>query len=184
MIPRMNRAGQNPPEFIRMNQSLVREGTCDVADIDRLIARKVRLGFPPLLGLLSKPIYHRQDITAPNIARLLALRSQIVNGVTEGEYFPRYVPCAASHPTLSDCSSVPLQRIISVSRWGLIIYGIIQFVPSVFFKRRALMRDPTNVLGRIIWSCMRSAAFLGIGVALCQGTSMYSPLLFRRDTYL
>jgi hypothetical protein len=99
------------------------------------------------------------------------MRSHFLSPSTSepGFYFPFYAPCAAVHPALSDCNSVPLDRFFTVFKWMLPIYGALHFVPAVLFKRRAFMEDPGKVLVKAGLGSVRSSAFLGVFVMIYQG---------------
>lgn len=146
-------AGKINPECVRMNNSMVRDNNFELADLERLVSRT--------------------DITAKNKANLLNLKKLFLNRAEEGmdisgSYLPPYAPCPATHPSLSDCTSVPLDRFWAVCKWMLPIYGALHFVPAVLFKRAAFMRDPRSVLLRSGLGTVRSSAFLGTFVVIYQ----------------
>jgi len=152
-----------------MNLGLVREGSFDVADLDRLTSRS--------------------DITPSNVKDLLNLRSLLLSPpdpstLTEPIYFPHYAPCSAVHPALTSCSSVPLDRFFAVFKWMLPIYGALHFVPAVLFKRASFMQDPGKVLVRATLGSMRSSAFLGVFVVIYQTLFCYKHKLHKYLTLL
>lgn len=62
-----------------------------------------------------------------------------------------------------------LDRFIEVSRWMLPIYSALHFVPSILFRWNVFRADPARVLMRASVGSMRSSAFLGAFVVICQG---------------
>ncbi|KAG6917567.1 hypothetical protein DXG01_002036 [Tephrocybe rancida] len=158
LFVRIGQAAKVPAECVKMNLSLVRQGSFDVADLDRLTSRS--------------------DITASNVTDLLNLRSLLLSPpdpstLTSPVYFPNYAPCSAVHPALSSCSSVPLDRFFAVFKWMLPIYGALHFVPAVLFKRKSFTEDPGKVLVRAGLGSMRSSAFLGVFVVIYQTLYCY-----------
>ncbi|RDB20199.1 hypothetical protein Hypma_013067 [Hypsizygus marmoreus] len=165
----IGQAAKVPAECVRMNLGLVREGSFDVADLDRLVARK--------------------DITPSNVKDLLNLRSLLLSPpdpstLSEPLYFPPYAPCSAVHPALTSCSSVPLDRFFAVFKWMLPIYGALHFIPAILFKRKAFSQDPGKVLVRAGWGSMRSSAFLGAFVVIYQTMFCYKHKLHKYLTLL
>jgi len=63
----------------------------------------------------------------------------------------------------------PIDRFFAVFRWTLPIYGALHVVPMLLFKRKAVARAPGPMVLRASWGTMRSAAFLGVFVAIYQG---------------
>ena len=114
-----------------------------------------------------------KDITSFNKSDLLSLRSLVVDPppLLHGQvapYLPRYSPCSATHPALSSCFSVPLDRFFTVVKWMLPIYGSLHFVPAVLFKWKVFMQDPGKVLLKAGLGSLRSSAFLGVFVVIDQ----------------
>ncbi|KAF8506075.1 hypothetical protein F5888DRAFT_1840039 [Russula emetica] len=91
------------------------------------------------------------------------------HGMQWRKTLPPYAPCAMSHPHISRCLSVPQDRILTVARWTLPIYGALHFVPLLFFKRAAFARAPARMAMRAVWGTARSTAFLSIAVVIYQG---------------
>ncbi|KAG5651486.1 hypothetical protein H0H81_008486 [Sphagnurus paluster] len=161
----IGQAAKVPAECVRMNYGLVREGTFDVADLDRITARA--------------------DITSSNFTELLGLRSRLLSPADPSALsLPPYAPCAAVHPALTSCSSVPLDRFFDVFKWMLPIYGALHFVPAVLFKRTAFVQDPGKVLVRAGLGSMRSSAFLGVFVVIYQSMYCYKHKLHKYLTLL
>lgn len=163
-----------------MNIKLVREHTFDVAHLDKILNRSVRLSFPSLSQSTYPSIHIPQDITPSNTTELLSVRNHFLSPSTSepGFYFPFYAPCAAVHPALSSCTSVPLDRFFAVFKWMLPIYGALHFVPAVLFKRQAFTRDPGKVIVKAGLGSLRSSAFLGVFVIIYQSprsTLIFSP---------
>jgi hypothetical protein len=92
---------------------------------------------------------------------------------------PPYGPCSASHPHIASCALTPLDRFFSVFRWTLPIYGALHVVPMLLFKRKAVVRSPAPMILRAGWGTMRSAAFLGVFVAIYQGMVEFVTLHLR-----
>jgi hypothetical protein len=74
-----------------------------------------------------------------------------------------------SHPHVARCLSVPQDRIFTVARWTLPVYGALHFVPLLFFKRAAFARAPVRMALRAAWGTGRSTLFLSLVVVICQG---------------
>ncbi|KAG6841215.1 hypothetical protein C0991_000661 [Blastosporella zonata] len=165
----IGQAAKVPPECVTMNHDLVRQGSFNVTDLDRLTSRK--------------------DITPSNYTDLLSLRSLLLSPpdpstLTDPIYFPHYAPCSAVHPALTSCASVPLDRFFAVFKWMLPIYGALHFVPAVLFKRAAFMQDPGKVLVRAGLGSLRSSAFLGVCVVMYQSIYCYKHKLHKFLTLL
>ncbi|PPR04651.1 hypothetical protein CVT24_011869 [Panaeolus cyanescens] len=164
-------ASKVPQEVVAINKDLVRTGTFNVDDLDKIV--------------------RRADITAANKADLLAIRnhyfspSSVASAANSAyEYFPTYGPCSGVHPALSNCSSVPLDRFLAVFKWMLPIYGALHFVPAVLFKRKTFMEDPVKMLIKAGLGSMRSSAFLGVFVVIYQTIFCYKHQLHRLLTVL
>ncbi|KAJ3504032.1 hypothetical protein NLJ89_g8152 [Agrocybe chaxingu] len=165
----ISQASKVPPECVRMNHDLVRDGVLNVADIDSLV--------------------RRVDITPSNKADLLALRNAFLNPLPKdasgvAPYFPLYGPCSSVHPTLSSCADVPLDRFFAVFKWMLPIYGALHFIPAVLFKRKAFVQDPAKMLIKASLGSMRSSAFLGVFVIIYQTLYCYKHHLHKFLTML
>ncbi|KAG6881989.1 hypothetical protein C0993_012316, partial [Termitomyces sp. T159_Od127] len=160
-------AAKVPKECVNMNLSLVRQGTFDPGDLDKITALP--------------------DITQTNLKDLLTLRTQLLappSPTDPLEYFPNYAPCSAVHPALTHCSSVPLDRFFAVFKWMLPIYGALHFVPAVLFKRKAFAQDPGQVLVKAGLGSLRSSAFLGAFVVIYQSIFCYKHKLHKYLTVL
>jgi len=114
-----------------------------------------------------------QDITSSNKAELLSFRHNYLNPSSHRKYAYRYVPCGATHPAVSACSSVPLDRFFSVFRWVLPVYGALHFIPSILFKWKKFLKDPGSVIVRAGLGSIRSSAFLGVFVVIYQSMSTH-----------
>jgi hypothetical protein len=130
---------QVPQEVISTHHNMVRHGTYDPADVAQILAR---------------PDLHPHNATLVEQWRTT---------------LPPYASCAMSHPHVPRCLSVPQDRILSVARWTLPIYGALHFVPLLFFKRAAFMRAPARMALRAAWGTARSTAFLSVAVVIYQG---------------
>ncbi|KAF8076912.1 hypothetical protein FPV67DRAFT_1618904 [Lyophyllum atratum] len=165
----IGQAAKVPAECVRINHDLVRSGSFDVADLDRLVSRS--------------------DITPSNAKDLFNLRSLLLSPPDTSTlagplYIPTYAPCSAVHPALTSCSSVPLDRFFDVFKWMLPIYGALHFVPAVLFKRAAFVQDPGKVLVRAGLGSLRSSAFLGVFVVIYQTMFCYKHKLHKYLTLL
>ncbi|KAF8720204.1 hypothetical protein AX14_011148 [Amanita brunnescens Koide BX004] len=163
----IGQAAKVPPECLRMNLGLAREGTFDLQDLDRVCA------IP--------------DITPTNLTILKNLREQFFPSSPSLDlpaYRPRYVPCSAVHPVLSSCMSVPLDRFFAVFKWMLPIYSVLHFAPAILFKCKAFIRDPGRVLVKSGLGSLRSSAFLGVFVVIYQGLFCYKHNLHKLLTEL
>ncbi|KAG6896019.1 hypothetical protein C0992_010888, partial [Termitomyces sp. T32_za158] len=183
-------AAKVPKECVNMNLSLVRKGTFDPGDLDKITSLPVSaLPFSILTTHLFRIILDLdiQDITQSNLTDLLTLRTQLLappSPTDPLEYFPNYAPCSAVHPALTHCSSVPLDRFFAVFKWMLPIYGALHFVPAVLFKRKAFTQDPGKVLVRAGLGSLRSSAFLGAFVVIYQLIFCYKHKLHKMLTLL
>ncbi|KAH9998269.1 hypothetical protein BJV77DRAFT_940610 [Russula vinacea] len=130
---------QVPHEVISTHHTMVRHGTYDPADLARILARS--------------------DLHPDNVTYLEQWRTTL----------PPYASCAMSHPHVARCLSVPQDRILSVARWTLPVYGALHFVPLLFFKRAAFTRAPARMALRAAWGTARSTAFLSVAVVIYQG---------------
>ncbi|KAL9713226.1 hypothetical protein Ac2012v2_004467 [Leucoagaricus gongylophorus] len=155
----LEQAAKVPGPALNMNTTLVREGRFDLSQLDKI---------------LSLP-----DITSSNKAELLSFRRNYLNPSSPREYAYRYVPCGATHPAVSACSSVPLDRFFSVFRWVLPVYGALHFIPSILFKWKTFLKDPGSVIVRAGLGSIRSSAFLGVFVVIYQTLFCYEHMLHR-----
>ncbi|KAI9462039.1 hypothetical protein F5148DRAFT_238704 [Russula earlei] len=135
----INTAGRIPKEAVSINRGMVRNGTFDPVDLELI---------------LSRPDLHPGNVTALDAWRVT---------------LPPYGPCSASHPHAASCPLVPIDRFFNVFRWTLPIYGALHLVPMLLFKRKAVSREPVPMVLRAGWGTTRSAAFLGMFVAIYQG---------------
>jgi hypothetical protein len=129
---------QVPQEVISTHHNMVRRGTYDPADLAQILARP--------------------DLHPDNATYLEQWRTTL----------QPYGPCAMSHPHVARCLSVPQDRILTVARWTLPIYGALHFVPLLFFKRAAFTRAPAHMALRAAWGTARSTAFLSVAVVIYQ----------------
>ena len=136
---RLSNMIQVPHEVISTHHTMVRHGTYDPADLARILARP--------------------DLHPDNVTYLEQWRTTL----------PPYASCAMSHPHVARCLSVPQDRILSVARWTLPVYGALHFVPLLFFKRAAFTRAPARMALRAAWGTARSTAFLSVAVVIYQG---------------
>ncbi|KAI0298844.1 hypothetical protein BC826DRAFT_85166 [Russula brevipes] len=130
---------QAPREALSTHCSMVRRGTYDPVDVAQILARS--------------------DLHPDNATSVKQWRAAL----------PPYAPCAMSHPHVPRCLSVPQDRIFTVARWTLPVYGALHFVPLLFFKRAAFARAPARMALRTAWGTARSTFFLSLVVVICQG---------------
>ncbi|KAF7432589.1 hypothetical protein PC9H_004531 [Pleurotus ostreatus] len=154
----IGQAAKVPAECVRMNKDLVREGTFDIADVDKLS--------------------WRPDITPSNLVKLLELRDRAT--APTPSFGPRHVSCAAVHPAIDSCLSVPFDRFFEVFKWMLPIYGALHFIPAILFKRKEFFRQPLKMLLKAGWGTTRSSAFLGTFVIIYQTAFCYKHYLYDR----
>ncbi|KAI9508117.1 hypothetical protein F5148DRAFT_980304 [Russula earlei] len=129
---------QVPPEAMPTHYTMSRRGTYDPANLARILARP--------------------DLHPDNATYLEQWRATL----------PPYGPCAMTHPHVPRCLSVPQDRILTVARWMLPVYGALHFVPLFFFKRAAFARAPRRMALRAAWGTTRSTAFLALTVVMYQ----------------
>lgn len=146
---RVQQASKVPGETVRIHRSLVRDGVFNPENFQALIDRK--------------------GTTAANATMLL---ERLTSASTTGDFGPRFVPCEAVHPWIDSCVQVPVDRFVTVFRWMVPIYGALNLVPAILFKRAAFMEKPWKVIMRAFWGTMRSSAFLGVFVTFYQSASV------------
>lgn len=100
------------------------------------------------------------------MSALLALREGALAGSPD---LPHYGPCYTLHPMSDSCVGDQLTRFIQVSRWMLPIYSALHFVPSLLLRWRLFRADPARFFMKASVGSLRSSAFLGTFVVICQG---------------
>ncbi|KAF8589623.1 hypothetical protein K439DRAFT_324565 [Ramaria rubella] len=138
-------ASKVPTATIPMNRDLVRTGRFNPRDLQWLIDWKET----------------HPDVRPHLLAELQRARDF-------GDFGPHYASCAAVHPWLPFCTSVPLDRFISVFKWMFPIYGALHFIPMLLFKRQKFIKEPATMLGRALLGTGRSSTFLGVFVIIYQ----------------
>ncbi|KAF7304701.1 Sulfate permease [Mycena kentingensis (nom. inval.)] len=133
--------------------------TADSVAINNSAVRDHSVNMKSLEALLALP-----DTTARNRATLEAIRSAAMSG----EPTPAYGVCAAIHPLLSSCWSVPVDRFFDVFKWMLPVYSALHFIPPVLFRWKNFKEDPGRMLLRSGLGSIRSSAFLGVFVVIYQ----------------
>ncbi|KAJ6570916.1 hypothetical protein DFH09DRAFT_1153350 [Mycena vulgaris] len=149
-------ASRVPAEGLKINYHAVRDHALDLPALDALLSRA--------------------DTTPANRTFLSALRATSLAGGA----IPHYGPCAAIHPALTSCWSVPLDRFADVFKWMLPIYSALHFLPSILFRWRVFRADPGRVLVRAGLGSARSSAFLGVFVVIYQSTNCFTNQLHAR----
>ncbi|KIY49135.1 hypothetical protein FISHEDRAFT_41969 [Fistulina hepatica ATCC 64428] len=153
-------ASMVPVEGVRINRNMYLDHTVkDLTDIDAIVALPTT--------------------TAKNATHLLSLRHKLATGQTEGVYIPPYGPCAAIHPAVDRCPTLQVHRFVQVFRWMLPIYGALHLVPALLFRRHAFMKHPGAMLRRSAVGTLRSSAFLGTFVVICQALFCFKHHLHR-----
>ncbi|KIM77310.1 hypothetical protein PILCRDRAFT_622510 [Piloderma croceum F 1598] len=142
----ITQAGQIPFECVRINKSLVRENSFDIADLDTLI--------------------RRDDVTPNNMLQLLALRSTAA--APTPDFGVRYAICPTVHPATDSCAALILPRFFGVFKWMFPVYGALHLIPMILFKRKLFMKNPTGMLLKAGWGTARSSTFLGAFVIIYQ----------------
>ncbi|KAJ7126265.1 hypothetical protein C8R44DRAFT_781501 [Mycena epipterygia] len=151
-------ASRIPAESVKLNLHAVREHAMNLPALDALIARA--------------------DTTPANLSALSALRTTALASANAA--VPHYGPCAAIHPALTSCWSVPLDRFFDVFKWMLPIYSALHFLPSILFRWRMFRADPGRVLVRAGVGSARSSAFLGVFVVIYQSSNCFNHQVYER----
>jgi hypothetical protein len=143
-----------PKDGVRTNYTIIRNHSVELPVLDRLIASP--------------------DTTSSNVALLLDLRDRALNRPAD---LPPYAPCAAIHPWLTSCWSVPIDRFVEVFKFMIPIYSALHFIPAILFRWRMFREDPARVLMRSGMGSIRSGSFLGMFVVIfqCTRSSLFSP---------
>ncbi|KAJ7037997.1 hypothetical protein C8F04DRAFT_1035202 [Mycena alexandri] len=150
-------ASKASPDSFEMNRIAVREHIIDLPALDRVIA------IP--------------NVTPSNLSSLLDLRARAVAGASD---LPTYAPCYGLHPTADGCYNAAGGRFVEVVRWMLPIYAALHFVPSILLRWSLFRRDPLHLLKRASIGSLRSSAFLGTFVIICEGVFCIKHNLYER----
>ncbi|KAI0638621.1 hypothetical protein C8Q77DRAFT_1091963 [Trametes polyzona] len=142
-------ASKVPAEAVKVNMTLVREGTFDPDVME---------------NVLKHP-----SITPANFAYIAERVSKARMPEGLRSYGPHYGPCAAVHPELDSCMVVQVAHFWEVFRWMLPIYGALHFIPMMLFRRQTFLKRPKDMLLRAALGTARSSAFLGVFVCIFQG---------------
>ncbi|KAA1466654.1 hypothetical protein DENSPDRAFT_767742 [Dentipellis sp. KUC8613] len=153
----INKAGRIPVEAVSMNRDLVRTGVFDLKDTATLLSR--------------------DDITPRNATELLSYVKQATS--TQPAWPAPYGPCAAVHPSVDSCLSVPPLRFFSVFTWMLPVYGALHFIPMLLFKRKSFAKEPMRMMLRALLGTSRSASFLATFVVIYQSFFCFKHWLYR-----
>ncbi|KAJ7243947.1 hypothetical protein C8J57DRAFT_57448 [Mycena rebaudengoi] len=148
-------ASMAPKDGVRTNYTIIRNHSVELPVLDRLIASP--------------------DTTSSNVALLLDLRGRALNRPAD---LPPYAPCAAIHPWLTSCWSVPIDRFVEVFKFMIPIYSALHFIPAILFRWRMFREDPARVLMRSGMGSIRSGSFLGMFVVIFQ-----SMMCIKHQTY-
>nr|GAT61243.1 predicted protein [Mycena chlorophos] len=108
----------------------------------------------------------RTDTSPRNRAAL----DNLVASLNAGQPTPHYGLCAAVHPPLSSCWSVPIDRFFDVFKYMIPVYSALHFLPPILFHWKNFKADPAGMLLRSGLGSIRSASFLGVFVVIYQST--------------
>ncbi|KAJ7785369.1 hypothetical protein DFH07DRAFT_8600 [Mycena maculata] len=143
-------------DVFKVNVDLVQRNTLDFAALDRLIARP--------------------DVTLTNLAALRSLRDRALAGLP----IPRYAPCSVLHPETTLCRTSLFLRFFEVARWMFPIYSALHVLPTLLFRFRVVRADPAGFVARAGTGGLRSSAFLGAFVIICQSVFCVKHDLYER----
>ncbi|TCD63219.1 hypothetical protein EIP91_005831 [Steccherinum ochraceum] len=132
------------PQGVNINKTMVRDNNFNLNDIDIIM--------------------NRANITARNATRLAHARE--LAELPTPFYGPSLTPCAVIHPDMDSCLTAQVHFFFKTVRLMLPIYGALHFIPTLLFKREAIMSKPVKMLLRAFLGTMRSSAFLGIFVII------------------
>ncbi|KAF7318048.1 hypothetical protein HMN09_00312500 [Mycena chlorophos] len=138
-------ASHSTAEGFSFNRQLVQDGIFDISALDKLIARP--------------------NTTTSNRAALQVLRERIISG---DPTVPRYLPCEGLHQMTDGCVDIGIRRFFVVGRWMLPVYAALHFVPSIALRWKMFRADPLRVLLHAGIGSLKSSAFLGAFVSICQ----------------
>ncbi|KAF9258552.1 hypothetical protein L218DRAFT_1080377 [Marasmius fiardii PR-910] len=150
----ISKATQAPPAALRIKSSLAATRLPDVEDINEL------LELPNLTPKNSTRLEQYRNLFLSN--------SSLLNLEDTNTYIPPYVPCAAIHPTDTSCISSTALRVLSVGKGVVPLYAVVHFLLPLLFSRRVILKDPVGFLVNAGLRTGRSAAFLGVMIALYQ----------------
>ncbi|KAJ7172550.1 hypothetical protein C8R46DRAFT_154462 [Mycena filopes] len=150
-------ASKADPNSFVLNRRAVREHVIDLPALDRLVAHP--------------------SVTPSNLSSLIDLRERAVAGAAN---LPHYAPCYALHPTGDGCTEAAGVRFLEVVRWMLPIYAALHFVPSILLRWSLFRRDPLRLLAHAGVGSIRSSAFLGTFVVICEGVFCIKHSLYER----
>ncbi|CCL99910.1 uncharacterized protein FIBRA_01935 [Fibroporia radiculosa] len=154
-------------ETLAIHRDLVRDGVFKVQDMQKLLAT---------------------DSVTPLARADMLSRVALASAPPPEQYFgPPFVPCSALHPWFDSCTLTQLDRLVSVFRWMLPIYGALHFIPMLLFRRQRVFRDPLRMLLRAALGSARSSAFLGVFVLIyqscfCLNHNLYNDLIALRKS--
>ncbi|KAH9854900.1 hypothetical protein C2E23DRAFT_816063 [Lenzites betulinus] len=155
-------ASKVPADAVRMNMTLVREGTFEPEVMEHVLT------YP--------------GTTASNYAELAGrlAKARLPEGLRS--YGMPFGPCEAVHPDIDSCVTVQFAHFWEVFRWMLPIYGALHFIPMMLFRRKTFMQRPARMMLRAAMGTARSSAFLGMFVMIfqtyfCGKHSLYTKIL-------
>ncbi|CAO1639222.1 unnamed protein product [Sympodiomycopsis kandeliae] len=106
----------------------------------------------------------RRGFTSVNTKRFV----EWVRGIEAGSSPGAFIPCHAVHPWEHSHWWSPIDRFVEVTRWILPVYMTLHFVPAVFLRTGAFLRNPVKVFSRSLFGSVRSSSFLGVFVIIFQ----------------
>lgn len=104
------------------------------------------------------------NYTVPNIADIL--QPYLTSSATA---LPAILPCSCIHPQCPSCSRMFIYSIIRAAKSVAPVYISLTFVPMIFLQFWSLMRTPGKLIGRGLFSSLRSTAFVSTYVSTYMG---------------
>ena len=106
---------------------------------------------------------NRRGIHGKNVRKIVEWHQRAKDG-NPGQV----LDCALVHPWEASHFWSPLDRFVEVTRWILPVYLTLHFVPAVFLRPGAFMKDPVRASLRSFLGALRSSSFLGVFVIIYQ----------------
>lgn len=163
-----------PLEAVKMNRSLVFTGAFDPALLSTIVegrskpwrsSRPVSAAFTSL-GLGTEVI---PQLITP--ASRMGMLEQLAEA-RKGNFGPGIVSCEALHPHRDYCVQNIFMKVVDCARLLVPVYGALHLIPPLLFKRKDFFRRPVRSILRVIFNTLRSSGFIGVFVAILQGTGL------------
>lgn len=106
---------------------------------------------------------NRRGIKGKNVRKIIEWLERARKG-DPGEV----TDCALVHPWETSHWRSPVDRFLEVTRWILPVYLTLHFVPAIFLRPGAFLKNPTRVVTRSLKGSLRSSSFLGVFVIIFQ----------------